>query len=92
VDGNQKEIVDDLRRIPGCTVAILSAVGGGVPDLLVGYRGHNLLFELKDPSKPKADQELTDDQKRWHAAWAGQVMTAYSFMDVFNFLTGRYSQ
>jgi hypothetical protein len=88
VDSNQSEIVDDLRRIPGCTVAILSAVGGGLPDILIGYRGANFLVEIKDPSKPKADQELTDDQKKFHAEWKGQVLKAFSFMDIVKFMTG----
>jgi hypothetical protein len=92
VDTNQQAIVDDLRRIPGCTVAITSAVGKGFPDLVVGYRGHNLLVELKDPTKPKADQKLTPEQVKFHAEWSGQVLTAYSFMDVLNFMVGRYAQ
>jgi hypothetical protein len=30
--------------------AILFCMGGGVPDLLVGWRGANYLVEIKNPS------------------------------------------
>lgn len=88
VDGNQAEIVEDLRKIPDCTVAVLSAVGGGIPDLLIGYRGFNFLVELKDPTQPKHRHELTDDQKKFHAEWKGQVLKAFSFLEIVNYMVG----
>ena len=45
-DKNQAEIAKTLRKM-GCSVHSLHKVGQGVPDLLVGYRGHNYLVELK---------------------------------------------
>lgn len=71
-DANQPEIVAALRRI-GCSVQILSAVGQGCPDLLVGCRGINLLIECKDGSKPPSKRKLTPDQVSWHSAWRGKV-------------------
>lgn len=71
-DGNQTLIVDGLREA-GISVSILSIVGGGVPDLLCGYRERNILLEVKDPSKPKADRQLTPDQVKFHKEWQGQV-------------------
>jgi hypothetical protein len=69
VDENQGVIVDCLRKC-GCRVEILSAVGGGVPDLLVGTpRGQLLLVEVKDGSKAASRRVLTPDQERWHAEW-----------------------
>lgn len=88
MDGNQADIVDDLRRIPGCSVAVLSAVGGGIPDLLIGYRGANFLVELKDPTQPKHRHELTDEQAEFHDNWHGQVLKAFTFMDIVRFMTG----
>lgn len=88
VDENQAEIVECLREIPECSVALLSAVGGGIPDVLVGYRGANFLFEIKNPKKPKADQELTDDQKKFHATWRGQVRKVHSLKEIVTTLTG----
>lgn len=73
VDANQSAIVEALRVV-GCTVQPLHAVGQGVPDLLVGYQGQNLLIEVKDGSKPPSRQRKTDDQVIWHDAWRGQVV------------------
>ena len=61
VDANHAEIVAALRD-RGCLVQSLAALGHGVPDLLVGYRGKLYLIEVKTPrGKPTADQV------RWQA-------------------------
>ncbi len=73
VDKVQKEIVDGLRRL-GCEVQTLAPVGGGVPDLLVGWRGQNFLLECKTPGIGR----LTQDQERWHKRWQGQVAVVTS--------------
>lgn len=88
MDENQAEIVECLRGIPGCSVALLSSVGGGIPDVLVGYRGANFLFEIKNPKKPKADQELTDEQRKFHAAWKGQIQKVCSLKEIITAMTG----
>jgi hypothetical protein len=88
VDENQAEIVECLRAIPDCSVRILSAVGQGCPDVLVGYRGANFLFEIKNPKKPKADQELTEAQVIFHAEWKGQVQKVFSLKEIVTALTG----
>jgi hypothetical protein len=64
--------VDALRKA-GASVQSLAALGKGVPDLLVAIRGVNLLMEIKDGSKPKSAQKLTEDQLKWHGAWQGPV-------------------
>jgi len=65
VDKNQREIVMALRKI-GASVIHLHIVGGGCPDLLVGFRGVNHLFEIKYKKG-----RLTDAQKVLHKTWAG---------------------
>lgn len=72
VDANQPEIVAALRRA-GCAVQDLSAVGQGVPDLLVSRAGLNILLEVKDGKKPPSARRLTPEQEAWHAAWPGDV-------------------
>ena len=72
VDVNQAQIVAELRQI-GASVQPLHAVGAGVPDLLVGFRGRNWLFEVKDFSAPPSQRALTDAQVGWHRDWRGQV-------------------
>ena len=71
VDRNQPEIVAALRAA-GATVEHLHAVGGGCPDLLVGYRGANYLLEVKDGQKVASGRTLTREQVVWHATWRGQ--------------------
>lgn len=67
-DANQLAIVHRLLLVPGLTLHDLSAVGRGCPDLLVGYRGHNYLLEVKTPVG-----KLTTVQRTWHHEWCGQV-------------------
>lgn len=72
VDRNQAEIVAALRAV-GATVQPLHTVGAGCPDLLVGFRGRNVLIEVKDWKAGKSGRELNAVQKDWHAGWKGQV-------------------
>lgn len=72
VDANQSKIVNMLRLV-GCTVQPLHMVGQGCPDILVGYRGQNWLFEIKDGSLPPSGRKLTDPERKWHDDWRGQV-------------------
>ena len=50
VDTTHAAIRDGLRSL-GCVVHDLAAVGGGIPDLLVGARGRWVLIEAKSPKK-----------------------------------------
>lgn len=73
VDANQSQIVDALRSC-GASVQPLHMVGGGVPDLLVGYRNRTALIEVKDSQQPPSKRQLTPDQLDWHAAWRGGTL------------------
>jgi hypothetical protein len=70
VDENHQEVVLALRTA-GATVHSLAAVGKGVPDLLVGYRGQTFLMEIKDGRKSPSERKLTEPQIQWHAVWKG---------------------
>lgn len=72
MDDNQKKIVRYLRDL-GVSVAITSGQGKGFPDLVCGYKGKNVLLELKDGNKPLSAQTLTPEQRIWHYDWKGQV-------------------
>jgi hypothetical protein len=67
VDANQTKIVEALRQ-----------VGAGFPDIVVGYRDVNYLFEIKDGSKPPSRRRLTNDEQRWHNLWRGNVSVVNS--------------
>lgn len=71
-DENQSEIISALRKI-GAEVYTLHTLGKGVPDLLVGFRGINLLFEVKNPKQSTSNQQLTSHQKKFHTLWPGKV-------------------
>ena len=82
VDVTQGSIVIALRAI-GASVQPLSAIGDGVPDLLVGWENRNVLMEVKQPYGPRggssADgQLLNEEQIKWHRAWKGQVAVVRS--------------
>lgn len=66
-DANQSAITAVLREV-GATVVDLSAVGKGVPDLLVGYRGATYLLEVKNV---KGKNKTTPDQDVFYAWWRG---------------------
>ena len=70
VDRNHPEIVAGLRKA-GVKVQSLAAIGGGVPDLLCGFRGVLSLLEVKDGKKVASARKLTEDQVKWHAEWSG---------------------
>jgi hypothetical protein len=80
VDSNQKEIVSALRKA-GATVQVLSSVGDGCPDILVGHRSKNYLLEIKDGTAPPSQRKLTPDEQNWHDAWAGSVQTVHSLWE-----------
>lgn len=71
VDDNQPDVVKALRAVGVRVEPRLARVGGGVPDLLCGYRGKLLLLEVKDGAKPKSRRGLTPDERSWHEAWEG---------------------
>lgn len=90
-DANQLHISRGLRQI-GASVQILSAVGGGCPDLLVGFQGRNVLLEVKRPKGPRGGvtgRTLTPDQVQWHRSWRGQVAQVHTLTDALAIVTGR---
>ena len=71
-DGNQTEIVNTFRSM-GATVQILSMVGKGCPDIVVGFQGVNYLIEIKDGKKSLSGQKLTEHEEKFFNTWKGQV-------------------
>ena len=78
IDVNQPAIVADIRAL-GWTVQHLHMVGKGCPDIMVGAKGKNYLFEIKNP---EYDGKLTDDEQEWHDTWSGQVSIAETIDDI----------
>ena len=62
-DSNQQDIMDALRAA-GASVVSLHRMGGGMPDLLVGYDGKNYLMEVK-----VGKAVLTPDEHKFITGW-----------------------
>jgi hypothetical protein len=70
-DSNQTEIIAALRVRGAKVEPRLSGCGGGVPDLLVGYKRALAVFENKPgDAKQKAQRELNPNELKWHEEWA----------------------
>lgn len=76
-DVNQQAVVRAMRQA-GITVQLLSSVGNGCPDILCGFRGVNVLVEVKNGARAASKQALTADETAWHETWSGQVCVANS--------------
>lgn len=64
-DKNQTEIVRTLKAV-GATVTDTSMVGGGFPDLVVGFCGEDHKLEIKNPdAKGKLRTSQIIFQERW---------------------------
>lgn len=67
VDKNQPEILNHLKNL-GIKYRALHFVGKGFPDLIVGFRGKNYLFEIKSKNGEKTKKE-----EEFFSSWDGQV-------------------
>ena len=88
VDNNHAEIVKGLRQI-GATVQSLAALGKGVPDILVGHRGRNYIFEIKNHLQPPSKRKLTIAEEAWHENWRGSVHIILNFSEALEIITSR---
>lgn len=78
------EIVTALRAV-GASVQDLAAVGGGVPDILVGYRGVNYLMEIKTP-RHTTKAGTAARQQEWHASWRGSVYYVHTIDEAYSII------
>jgi Holliday junction resolvase len=63
IDNVQHEIVEGLEAL-GMSVWSTAGVGGGFPDLIVGWQGQNFLFEVKT-GKGKLRPKQLEFMVRW---------------------------
>jgi hypothetical protein len=83
LDANQAAIVAGLRAV-GATVQSLASIGQGCPDLLVGFRGRNVLFEVKRPGA-----QLTPAEAHWFDGWRGERRIVTTLDEAWAVLIGR---
>lgn len=79
VDDNQSQIVEALRAI-GATVRVVTQ-GGGLPDLMVGFRGQTVLMEVKDGKKPPSARTLTPAEQKFFDEWRGGLLIVVNSVD-----------
>jgi hypothetical protein len=78
VDANQRQIVRELRQVPGVSVQHLHTIGKGCPDILVALRGQTFgPYEIKVPGGT-----LTADEVTWWSTWTGGGKVVYCTEDV----------
>ena len=71
-DTNQTSLVRLFRSL-GLSVAIISDLGKGMPDLIISNKRSNVLIEVKDGSKPPSQRKLTVDEQIFHDNWQGPL-------------------
>ncbi len=74
-DANHQTIFRAFDRA-GASVVSLHTLGGGVPDLLVGFAGVERLVEVKLPARQGVAFQhpatrLSRRQQGWHHSWGG---------------------
>ena len=68
-DANERRVIDALRA---CGAYVKQINDEGLADLLVFYRGHTLILEVKDGDKPPSARALTPAEQKFHDEWPGQ--------------------
>lgn len=90
LDANHKAIGNIAQQM-GANVVSLAGEGKGIPDLLIGWRGANYLWEVKRPGvhqkKRGARQAATNEaQLQWAIRWTGQYAIVTCEQDAIDFL------
>ena len=81
VDANHSSVAYAFERL-GCSVRSLAAVGSGMPDMVVGIAGRNLLIEVKDGAKSASRRKLTPEQQAFKDSWRGSILYVTDAKDV----------
>ena len=77
VDANHAAVIKALRDA-GFSAVSTAAVGNGFPDIVVGTDGLNLILEVKDGSKCKSGQLLTEPEVKFFSDWKGFAVVVNS--------------
>jgi len=76
VDENQKQIIHTFIAL-GASVLNLSRVGEGCPDILIGYKKHSVLCEIKRDNKAP----YTESQVKFMQNWRGGAISRIDSID-----------
>jgi rhamnose utilization protein RhaD (predicted bifunctional aldolase and dehydrogenase) len=75
-DANQAQIIHTFIAL-GATVLNLSRVGEGCPDILIGYKKHSVLCEIKRNDKAP----YTESQVKFMQNWRGGAISRIDSVD-----------
>ena len=81
-DGIQPVVIRIFRAY-GFSVKDTSRVGGGFPDLVLGFRSKNFLVEVKNDTG--VGWKYTPAQKKFNDTWNGQRITITSTQEAAEF-------
>ena len=91
-DANQSDVVAEFREaLPDASLKVMSGAGDGFPDLAIGWRGVNFLFEVKDPEKCPSARQLTRAQKDLHTEWQGQIAIVHSSGEILALMAAYFA-
>jgi len=76
VDENQSQIIHTFIAL-GASVLNLSRVGEGCPDILIGYKKHSVLCEIKRNDKAP----YTESQVKFMQNWRGGAISRIDSVD-----------
>lgn len=79
-DINHKPITDLLDKL-FVPYIDLSALGGGVPDLVVDNHGVLELWEIKNPGNWYGKKGLNQNQSKWAEKWRGKPVRIVRTVD-----------
>lgn len=86
-DANHAQIVRELKQVGACVLE-LYRVGQGCPDVLVAWRGYQVLVEIKQEKG-----KLTDDEIAFFQGWyPGLAIIARCSEDVIDWFTQRLAE
>jgi len=80
VDANQAEIVKEFRRF-GWYVLIISQLKNCC-DIIVSKNYRTIAIEIKDGSKPKSAQKLSEGELKFKDEWKGEYRLVNCIEDV----------
>ena len=85
VDSNHTEIVNGLRKY-GASVLQTHQLKNCF-DILVGYKGVNIIMEIKDGNKPPSQIKLSPGEQKFKDTWkGGEYHIVLSLEDAINVL------
>lgn len=72
MDLTHAEVINGLLQV-GMTAKSIASVGGGVPDVIAGWRGVTVLLEVKS-----GNNKLNAQEEEFAAKWAGSYAVVYN--------------